>query len=211
MVLRVEEENKCINEAPKSVRGLFRDPCIRVAGEVSKVLSELATSIKQYQCFPPNILSDQLHEALQDLNSVITSQPRLFLGSTNGPKIISGKEKERENTFTGFAPPSAKADISGMLTWWRKKAAGAESKNSGQQKKLRHTLSRTVIPSLEFSEALPFAAFASLLVEMVARLDLVIQEVEELGRAANFMEHLVSEECIVIDSRNHGRFTFDAV
>ncbi|CAN8319945.1 unnamed protein product [Cochlearia groenlandica] len=38
----------------------------------------------------------------------------------------------------------------------------------------------------EFSEALRFAAFASLVVEMVASLDNVIEEVEELGRIACF-------------------------
>lgn len=56
---------------------------------------------------------------------------------------------------------------------------------------LRPTLSKIamITMSLEFSEALPFAAFASLLVETVARLDLVIEEVEELGRMASFKEY----------------------
>jgi len=35
-------------------------------------------------------------------------------------------------------------------------------------------MSKIAITSLEFSEALPFAAFASLLVETVAKLDLII-------------------------------------
>ncbi|KAG8084323.1 hypothetical protein GUJ93_ZPchr0010g10818 [Zizania palustris] len=42
--------------------------------------------------------------------------------------------------------------------------------------------------SLEFSEALPFTVFASLLVEMVVWQDMVIEEVKELDRAANFRE-----------------------
>lgn len=53
---------------------------------------------------------------------------------------------------------------------------------------MRPQLSKLAITSLEFSEALPFAAFASLLVETVARLDLVIEEVQELGRVAKFKE-----------------------
>ncbi|KAL6532703.1 hypothetical protein OROGR_013663 [Orobanche gracilis] len=57
-----------------------------------------------------------------------------------------------------------------------------------ERKVLKPTLSKISITSLEFSEALPFAAFASLLVEAVARLDLVIEEMEELGRVANFRE-----------------------
>lgn len=61
---------------------------------------------------------------------------------------------------------------------------------AGERRMLRPQLSKiAVMTSLEFSEALPFAAFASLLVEMVARLDNVIEEVEELGRIACFKEY----------------------
>lgn len=62
---------------------------------------------------------------------------------------------------------------------------------------LRPQLSKIAITSLEFAEALPFAAFASLLVETVARLDLVIEEVEELGRIAHFKEFRPGDEVVV--------------
>lgn len=62
---------------------------------------------------------------------------------------------------------------------------------------LRPQLSKITITSLEFAEALPFAAFASLLVETVARLDLVIEEVEELGRIAHFKEFRPGDEVVV--------------
>jgi hypothetical protein len=60
----------------------------------------------------------------------------------------------------------------------------------GHKKVLRPQLSKTMsmITSLEFSEALPFAAFTSLLVEMVAKLDHVMDKVEELGRMSHFRE-----------------------
>uniref|UniRef100_A0A1J3H995 Aluminum-activated malate transporter 14 n=1 Tax=Noccaea caerulescens TaxID=107243 RepID=A0A1J3H995_NOCCA len=61
---------------------------------------------------------------------------------------------------------------------------------TGEGRVLRQQLSKIVVmTSLEFSEALPFAAFASLLVEMVARLDNVIEEVKELGTIACFKEY----------------------
>ncbi|KAH0467402.1 hypothetical protein IEQ34_004640 [Dendrobium chrysotoxum] len=50
--------------APKSVRLVFRDPCMRVALEVSKVLIELACSISNHRLFSHDALSDHLHEAL---------------------------------------------------------------------------------------------------------------------------------------------------
>uniref|UniRef100_A0A803PNA2 Aluminum-activated malate transporter n=1 Tax=Cannabis sativa TaxID=3483 RepID=A0A803PNA2_CANSA len=57
-----------------------------------------------------------------------------------------------------------------------------------QKKKLNKQISKITITSLEFSEALPLAAFVSLLVEAVAKLDIVINEVEELGNLACFSE-----------------------
>ncbi|KAF8379110.1 hypothetical protein HHK36_028539 [Tetracentron sinense] len=75
-------------------------------------------------------------------------------------------------------------------------ALSNQSKESAR-KVLRPSLSKIARTSLEFSEALPFAAFASLLVEMVARLDLVIEEVEELGRLANFKDFKPGDEIIL--------------
>ncbi|KAK6135593.1 hypothetical protein DH2020_030661 [Rehmannia glutinosa] len=83
---------------------------------------------------------------------------------------------------------SVKTDSSALLQWKKSKRANEQAKEMAERKVLRPTLSKIAITSLDFSEALPFAAFASLLVEAVARLDLVIDEVEELGRVASFKE-----------------------
>ena len=56
----------------------------------------------------------------------------------------------------------------------------------------------TAIVSLDFSEALPFAAFTSLLVEMVAKLDRVMDEVDDLGRMAHFREFIDDDAEIVV-------------
>ncbi|KAF6134192.1 hypothetical protein GIB67_013589 [Kingdonia uniflora] len=61
------------------------------------------------------------------------------------------------------------------------------------------------LASLEFSEALPFAAFASLLVEMMVRLDLVIGQVDELERRANFKEMKDNNEEVVTRQRTKQR------
>ncbi|KAG0501346.1 hypothetical protein HPP92_001418 [Vanilla planifolia] len=47
----------CMLQAPKSVRLLFREPCIRVSSEVSKVLLKLADSISKRRHFSHDILS----------------------------------------------------------------------------------------------------------------------------------------------------------
>lgn len=70
-------------QAPNRVRVLFKDPCIRVAGKVCKVLKELAQSIRTWRHCSPELLSNHLHEALHELNKAIKSQPRLFIGSNS--------------------------------------------------------------------------------------------------------------------------------
>ncbi|XP_010559291.1 PREDICTED: aluminum-activated malate transporter 12-like [Tarenaya hassleriana] len=196
-------------QTPRSVRALFKDPCIRLAREVCKVLSELAESIRNHRHCSPEILSDHLHVALQDLNSAIKSQPKLFLGSnlhnhrhhhqnaavsdTHGNKNSSKHQNDtnaKQNSAVSLS--SVRTDTSALLEYRRSfnKRANANAEIITEKKMLRPQLSKiAVMTSLEFSEALPFAAFASLLVEMVARLDNVIAEVEELGRIARFKEY----------------------
>lgn len=176
---------------------MFKDPCIRLAAEVSKVLIELSNSIKNRRHCSPEILSDHLHEALQDLNTAIKSQPRLFLGpkhrhnqANNMLKIAAAQVgQERHGKTSGLS--SVKTDSSALLEWKTKQSKETERKS------LRPQLSKIAITSLEFSEALPFAAFASLLVETVAKLDLVIEEIEELGRLACFKEFRPDDEVVV--------------
>ncbi|KAI5439560.1 aluminum-activated malate transporter 13 isoform X2 [Lathyrus oleraceus] len=189
-------------QTPRSVRAMFKDPCIRVAAEVSKVLIELSNSIRNRRHCSPEILSDHLHEALQDLNNAIKSQPRLFLGSkhkhnhANNMLKIAAAQVGHQVKASGFSLSSVKTDSSALLEWKTKRDSLMQSKEN-ERKSLRPQLSKIAITSLEFSEALPFAAFASLLVETVAKLDFVIEEIEELGRLSCFEEFRAGDEIVV--------------
>lgn len=152
---------------------------------------ELARSIRNRRNCSPEILSDQLHEALQDLNTALKSQPRLFLGAENGP---ANRRNQRGALRSSVSLQTVKTDSSALMEWKSKKASQLQNKEDSEMKILRPQLSKIAITSLEFSEALPFAAFASLLVETVARLDLVIEEVEELGRLACFKEFMPGDQ-----------------
>ncbi|KAI5641815.1 hypothetical protein M9H77_00353 [Catharanthus roseus] len=209
-------------QTPRSVRALFRDPCTRVAGEVSKALMELADSVRNHRHCSPEVLSDHLHEALHDLDAALRSQPRLFLGSSNGhnnnmlaqfaaaatttTRSSSQQQNNNHNNhkssggkdpYFGVSLSSVKTDTSALLEWKSKRQQSSKESAAAERKVLRPTLSKLAITSLEFSEALPFAAFASLLVELVARLDLVIEEIEELGRLGNFKEFKPGDEVVV--------------
>ncbi|KAL6985794.1 Aluminum-activated malate transporter 12 [Sarracenia purpurea var. burkii] len=191
-------------QTPKTVRALFKDPCNRLAAEVTKALMELAGSIRNRRQCSPEILSDHLHQALQDLNTALKSQPRLFLGAksnqtTNVLDIAAAAAAappQKPRKELGVSLSTVKTDTSALLEWRSKKAS--ERAKEAERKALRPTLSKIAITSLELSEALPFAAFASLLVETVARLDLVIEEVEELGRVARFKEFKTGDDKMVV-------------
>lgn len=189
--------------------------------------------------------------ALQDLNSAIKSQPKLFLGSNDNGNVSQGnsgrhnqnvpvtqhtnkdtnddmshhndtgsplgqngdvpiqstatprvEKKSRfgpnsgalhQNTGTPRGERVSRFGPDGASSFFRLRANTLERRSpgaAGERRILMKQLSRIVVmTSLEFSEALPFAAFASLLVEMVARLDNVIEEVEELGTVACFKEY----------------------
>ncbi|XP_043715362.1 aluminum-activated malate transporter 12-like [Telopea speciosissima] len=191
-------------QTPHSVRALFRDPSVRVAGKVSEVLMELADSIRNHRRCSAEKLSDQLHEALQDLNTAIKSQPRLFGGSkeneaTKMLDLAAATANQKSNMDLGVSISSVKTDSLAMHE--RKSFKVGDQLKESEHKKLRPTLSKIAITSLEFSEALPFAAFASLLVETVARVDLVINEVEKLGKMACFKEFKLGEEIIITSER----------
>ncbi|KAI4377963.1 hypothetical protein MLD38_015513 [Melastoma candidum] len=202
-------------QTPLAVRALFKDPCTRVAGEVAKVLLELANSVRNRRHCSPELLSDHLHESLQDLNNAIKSQPKLFLGSNNSQTSnmlavaaaaqasnCGEKKGQGQGRRGGVSLSSVKTDTSALMEWKTKRAAAEQQQpirdRESERKVLRPQLSKIAVTSLEFSEALPFAAFASLVVETVARLDLVIEEVEELGRLACFKEYKPEEEGISI-------------
>ncbi|EOA15110.1 hypothetical protein CARUB_v10028483mg [Capsella rubella] len=205
-------------QTPRPLRGLFKDPCVRLAGEICKVLSELAASIRNRRHCSPEILSDSLQVALQDLNTAIKSQPKLFLGSNQNGTVSQGNSGRHTTNVTvsqhihkdtndatsrqtvtrleqntGTPRGERMSRFGPNVSFSRLRADTLERRSAAatsERKILRQQLSRIVVlTSLEFSEALPFAAFASLLVEMVARLDNVIEEVEELGTIACFKEY----------------------
>ncbi|XP_009787640.1 aluminum-activated malate transporter 12-like isoform X1 [Nicotiana sylvestris] len=214
-------------KTPRSVRVLFKDPCNQLAKEVTKVLKELGDSIRNRRQCCPEMLSNHLNEALQGLINALKSQPRLFLGTNSNINIlaltgaISSRQKSSKDFVVSlssvnnidtsnegparlglgrdFLAGEAHGTTPALSKDTSKKDSEPQMKlEAGGRKSLRPTLSKIGITSLEFLEALPFAAFASLLVETVARLDLVIEEVVELGRIAHFKEYNPDDDHVAV-------------
>ncbi|KAL6906355.1 hypothetical protein ACP4OV_003956 [Aristida adscensionis] len=112
-------------------------------------------------------------------------------------ELNSGKHMASRATLSSF-----KTDATTLLE--RKNTKTDQPSERAERSTLRPTVSKIAITSLEFSEALPFAAFASLLVEMVVRLELVIEEVKDLEEAANFREFTANDH-LIIDVRSKER------
>lgn len=160
---------------------------------------ELADSIRKRCPCSPQILSDHLQEALKDLNTAITSQPRLFFGSNMLAVAAAAHASQEHQKDSRVSLSSVKTDPSALLEWKNRRVY--EQSKEAERKLLRRQSSKIDITSLEFSEALPFAAFASLLVELVAKLDRIIEEVEELGRKACFKEYKHGNQIVVTCER----------
>ncbi|PHT45588.1 Aluminum-activated malate transporter 12 [Capsicum baccatum] len=199
-------------KTPQSVRVLFKDPCNRLAGELTKALKELGDSIRNRRKYCPEMLSNHVHEALQDLIDALKSQPRLFLGTNSNTNILlalatlAAKQKSGKDFVVSLSSVNTDSSDDGPP----RLGLSQDFLKEGDKKQntLRPTLSKIGITSLEFCEALPFAAFASLLIEAVARLDLVIEEVVELGKVAHFKEyshHDDHESINVVVSDNNPR------
>ncbi|KAK7390774.1 hypothetical protein VNO78_18842 [Psophocarpus tetragonolobus] len=168
-------------QTPRSIRSLYKDSCIRLAEEVSKTLRELGSRIRNKSQFSPQVLSDNLNEALQNLNDDLKLQPELFLGSKNFCGTTQAEEDIR------FSLSSVKSDCSSVFEYKAKEHSG-EVSMEGQKKVLKPLMSKIAMTSLEFSEALPFAAFTCMLVEMVAKLDHVIDAVQDLAKLSRFRD-----------------------
>jgi len=157
---------------------------------VSKALRELANSIRNKRQFSPQALSDSINEALQNLNDELKSQPQLFLGSKN----FGGTTHAEEETRVSVS--SFRSDCSPKFEYKSRELSG-EMSVEGHKKVLKPLMSKIVMTSLEFSEALPFAAFTSMLVEMVAKLDHVIDAVDDLAKLSRFREFRDKDEIVV--------------
>lgn len=155
------------------------------------MLVELANSMRNRRHFSPEIHSCHLRKALQDLNTALQCQPHILSDSLN--------RKESGSSLT----TSIEVNSSPLH---ESKTARPPEQVQCIQKVLKPQRSKLVISSLEFSEALPFAAFASFLVEAVARLDHVIEEAEELGRIARFKEYKAGDDVVVALERTKSDF-----
>lgn len=179
-------------QAPHLNRTALRNPCTKVGAEVAQVLRQLAQSIScMKQCPPSQSLMHSVHEAVEELNMAFSLQPKLF--HVIDPLYSPAQKHSTEETMNNDSNTSQiKADPDDEIIHIFKDTEDSYVFEEDKHKASSELLSaiageRNYIPSkCTYAQTLPLAAFASLLIEIVARLEHVIEAVQELGKLAAF-------------------------
>lgn len=200
----VEALNGCLNseiQAPYFLREHLRIPCMNIVTESSKVMVELAESIKTMTRITNiDLMIDRLNRAVEELQNYLMSQPELFIDSKRWQVVDETPEHKIVNLKA--TPPSESKNLQRFSIMKSEGQAGEEKKmatmSSESKISHRYDVSLTIpdsaknnvkyesIQSVAFMETLPLATVACLLTEIVARLETVIMAVDELGERANF-------------------------
>ncbi|GLJ39485.1 hypothetical protein SUGI_0806610 [Cryptomeria japonica] len=200
-------------QAPNSNQLSFKNPFAHQVGkDVAEILHELAESIKDMkQCRPREALMESLYVAVEEMHTSFCFLPRICyqiqslynphqspLEGTNihvnpthqssqtmeaSPqhhKLIQGlKDNAHVNTSI---ETNGKEDCNSESTYVDMKEQGPTVNGVEEN----HVMLVVDKYKTSFSEAVPLAMFASLLIEIVARLELVIESVQDLGKLGGF-------------------------
>ncbi|KAH9302667.1 hypothetical protein KI387_014250, partial [Taxus chinensis] len=182
-----------------SVRSVLKKPCSKVSEEAAKLLREVSCSIKHMRRCDSESMVKQLKLSLKDLQAALHSQPKLLIDSKRWPihKIVENRSEieEPEDEELGCDKHRKTKQIKKFVSWHGERQERNNEIQITQTQPHCHSLplcancidekpmSRQTV---EFAEALPLATFAWLLVEIVARLQHVVEAVDELARLADF-------------------------
>lgn len=201
-------------QAPHFTIAATEKPFTKVGFQVAHVLRQLAESIRSMeQCPPSQILMQNLHDAVQELNTAFCLQSKLFhisqplcctdpcistAKTTNlnvnptqteqepDPEPIQIFKDVKQNVIYDQDEHQPNSELSSeeLDSPARRQYIYNERKRSLSA--VTGRLSMKDRYGVEFAEALPLAAFASLIMEIVARMEHVIEAVHELGKLAAF-------------------------
>jgi hypothetical protein len=224
----VEALNGCLNseiQAPYFLREHLKAPCMNIVAESSKIILELADSIKTMtRSTRIDLMHDRLNAAVEELQNCLMSQPELFIDSKRWQIVEETPEHKVVNLKVTPPSESKKPEYLGI-----KKAegpAGEANKKpimSGESKigsredipvimddsavaGKKNVKKYETMQGVAFMDTLPLATVACLLTEIVARLATVIVAVDELGERANFAT-TVDDKVIVDITNGPAKFT----
>ncbi|KAH9302670.1 hypothetical protein KI387_014253 [Taxus chinensis] len=192
-------------QSPRSVRSVLKKPCMKVSDEAAKLLRELSCSIKHMRSCDSQTMMEDLLVALKDLQVGLHVLPKLFMDSDrwhigkieeNGE--IDGQEEPMNTngliTKAEMRCSSARLEESKPAVLFRR-VVSLQEQYDGQvatQTQTKAHISTSFNDakargqSTEYAGELPLATFAWLVVEIVVRIQHVVEVVDELSRLARF-------------------------
>ncbi|XP_061993004.1 aluminum-activated malate transporter 9-like isoform X2 [Rosa rugosa] len=200
-------------QAPAEKRLVFRTELLRVGAEGAKVLRELGKKIEKMEKLGPGDILKDVHEAAENLQKSIDHRSYILVNSESWeigrrPREQEDAEnvsdsKDSEDMNLGFKSLSETVlDLGSVSAAWTPSATqGASSEcvfRNQPSWPLRLPFDGAGVSkeencrTYESASALSLATFASLLIEFVARLQNVVDSLEELGEKAKFRELILN-------------------
>lgn len=176
----IEVLNGCLNSKSQkkhSLREHLKAPCMNLAAESSKVLLELAESMKTMtRSTRIDHMIDCLNRTVKELQICLVFETKVFIDSKMRD-IVLEETPQHKIVELELTPPSESENPQDM----RRNEAQGEVNITEEQVK-----NHEIVEGVSFMDTAPLATVAYLLTEIVARLGTVIKAVDELGERANF-------------------------
>eukprot|EP00253_Pinus_taeda_P003296 PITA_03296 len=204
----LEALNGCLNSKAQtrhSLREHLKAPCMNLAAESSKVLLELAESMKTMtRGTRIDLMTDRLNRRVKELQICLVFKPKVFIDSkrqeimeeTPQDKVVDIKltppdESENPQDLRRNEPQGRMGEtnidplISSEKRMWPYEdlpVTMGDSTGAGEKQIQNYEIDE----GESFMDTAPLATVACLLTEIVASLGTVIKAVDELGERANF-------------------------
>ncbi|KAJ7541860.1 hypothetical protein O6H91_10G080100 [Diphasiastrum complanatum] len=182
-------------QAPFLLRQVFREELLQVATEAASVLQDLSETIKTMETRSnTRDTLDSASKAARNLHKLISGKTRLFFSSDTWSLQQTAPPKEGPAPVADALISQSAADDGNVRMQLSTEAAAVTKDGLCKSRILMHRLFSSPLPSSNSStlqaelsaSLLSLATFASLLVEVVARLGLVVDAVDDLAKAAHY-------------------------
>ncbi|KAK8659238.1 hypothetical protein V6N13_029447 [Hibiscus sabdariffa] len=190
-------------QAPPDKRLAFALELHRASNAGARVLRELGEKVERMEKLGPGDILREVHEAAADLQTKIDKKSYLLVNSESwaSPPTVQNKELEESVSMVERKDDEQRKVIKSLSDMWEVQYSmdsratpelmtGESEKPSWPYLSFRTNalLHRQESKIYESASALSLATFASLLIEFIARLQNLVDAVQELSEKANFKD-----------------------
>ncbi|KAL4347152.1 hypothetical protein GQ457_17G016240 [Hibiscus cannabinus] len=196
-------------QAPPDKRLAFALELHRASNAGARVLRELGEKVERMEKLGPGDILREVHEAAADLQTKIDKKSYLLVNSESwaSPPTVQNKELEESVSMVERKDDEQRKVIKSLSDMWEVQYSmdsratpelmtGESEKPSWPYLSFRTNalLHRQESKIYESASALSLATFASLLIEFIARLQNLVDAVQELSEKANFKDKTAQDK-----------------